>query len=434
MTVRAKSLVTISLTASLVSCATLPVFASDNKTDDEKITIRVAWWGNQTRNDLTVKALDLYTEKHPNVTLETEPSSWDGYFDKLSTQAATGSLPDIYQQDYGQIRSYYDQNLMLNLQPFVESNVLDVSRVSEAVLASGSFDDDLYAMCIGLNSPALFYDKETVEAAGVTIPEQMTWDEFFDISQTIYDKTGVQTYIDSMVLGMLFRGIGTSEFSEDGTAFGVDDDSVFLTYFQMIADASKSNWHVSPEILTEKNPTVTETMPIIDQTCWNSFSNSNQYGTISSTSGRELGITMWPVMKDDTQQVQYLKSSQFLCGSSTTEHPEIVADVINFITTSIEANEILNGERGVPVDSDVLASFDERLSDNDKVVYKFIDDVNAVATPMDPPSPSGSSEIGTLVDDLTEQVRYGEITPEDAASQVFEEGSEILAEKANADN
>ena len=50
------------------------------------------------------------------------------------------------------------------------------------------------------------------------------------------------------------------------------------------------------------------------------------------------------------------------------------------------------------------------------------------------PSPSGSSEIGTLVDDLTEQVRYGEITPEDAASQVFEEGSEILAEKANADN
>ena len=252
MTVRAKSLVTISLTASLVSCATLPVFASDNKTDDEKITIRVAWWGNQTRNDLTVKALDLYTEKHPNVTFETEPSSWDGYFDKLSTQAATGSLPDIYQQDYGQIRSYYDQNLMLNLQPFVESNVLDVSRVSEAVLASGSFDDDLYAMCIGLNSPALFYDKETVEAAGVTIPEQMTWDEFFDISQTIYDKTGVQTYIDSMVLGMLFRGIGTSEFSEDGTAFGVDDDSVFLTYFQMIADASKSNWHVSPEILTAK--------------------------------------------------------------------------------------------------------------------------------------------------------------------------------------
>lgn len=429
MTVRAKKLLTIPLTLGLLcSMTALPVSASENKEED--VVIRIAWWGNQTRNDLTVQALDLYTELHPNVTFETEPSSWDGYFDKLATQAATGSLPDIFQQDYGQIRSYYDQDLMLNLQPYVESGSLDVSRVSEAVLASGSFEDELYAMCIGLNSPALFYDKETVEKAGVTIPEQMTWDEFFEISETIYEETGVQTYLDSMVLGMLFRGIGTSEFAEDGTSFGTEDDSVFLTYFQMIADASSQDWHVSPEILTEKNPTVTETMPIIDQTCWNSFSNSNQYGTISSTAGRELGMTMWPVMEDDTQQVQYLKSSQFLCGSSTTEYPDIVADVINFVTTSIEANEILNGERGVPVDSDVLASFDDRLSETDKVVYKYIDDVNAVATPMDPPSPSGSSEINTLVNDLTEQVRYGEITPEEAAAQVFEEGNEILAENA----
>lgn len=429
MTVRAKKLLTIPLTLGLLcSMTALPVSASENKEED--VVIRIAWWGNQTRNDLTVQALDLYTELHPNVTFETEPSSWDGYFDKLATQAATGSLPDIFQQDYGQIRSYYDQDLMLNLQPYVESGALDVSRVSEAVLASGSFEDELYAMCIGLNSPALFYDKETVEKAGVTIPEQMTWDEFFEISETIYEETGVQTYLDSMVLGMLFRGIGTSEFAEDGTSFGTEDDSVFLTYFQMIADASSQDWHVSPEILTEKNPTVTETMPIIDQTCWNSFSNSNQYGTISSTAGRELGMTMWPVMEDDTQQVQYLKSSQFLCGSSTTEYPDIVADVINFVTTSIEANEILNGERGVPVDSDVLASFDDRLSETDKIVYKYIDDVNAVATPMDPPSPSGSSEINTLVNDLTEQVRYGEITPEEAAAQVFEEGNEILAENA----
>ena len=30
--------------------------------------IRVCWWGNQTRNDVTTAALDLYTEQNPNVT------------------------------------------------------------------------------------------------------------------------------------------------------------------------------------------------------------------------------------------------------------------------------------------------------------------------------------------------------------------------------
>ena len=50
MTVRAKSLVTLSLTASLVSCATLPVFASDNKTDDEKVSVSL---GGATKHEMT---------------------------------------------------------------------------------------------------------------------------------------------------------------------------------------------------------------------------------------------------------------------------------------------------------------------------------------------------------------------------------------------
>lgn len=394
---------------------------------EEDIVIRMAWWGNQTRTDLTIQALNLYTELHPNVTFETEPTDWSGYWDKLATQAATGALPDIYQMDYGYTATYYNQDLLLNLTPYVESGIISTDKISEAVLSSGSFDGNLYAMCAGLNSPCLLYDVETIEKAGITIPDQMTWDQFYEYADTIYQKTGVQTYVDSMILGMLFRGDGTSEFAADGTKFGVDDETVFTEYYQMIADAFASDWEVSPEILVEKDPTVTETMPIVDQTTWNSFTNSNQFTTIGSTAGREMGITMWPCSSDDVSQVQYLKSSQFFCGNSKTEHPEVVADVINFLINTVEANEILNGERGVPVNSDVLASFSDRLSEEDKIVYEYIDKINAVATPMDPPAPSGSSEIGTLVNDYTEQVEYGQLTPEEAGLKTFEEGNAILA-------
>ena len=84
----------------------------------------------------------------------------------------------------------------------------------------------------------------------------------------------------------------------------------------------------------------------------------------------------------------------------------------------------------MPVDSAVLAALSEGLNETDQIMYSFIDEVNKVATPMDRPTPNGSTQIGTLVEDLTEQVRYGEISPEDAAAQVFTEGSEILAENA----
>ncbi len=411
--------------------ATTPTAAADtagNASDasDEQITLRMSWWGNQTRNDLTIQVLDLYTQLHPNVTFETEPSDWSGYFDKLATQAATGSMPDIIQQDYGQLSTYYDKNLMLNLQPYIESGVIDTSRISGAVLASGSFNEDLYAMCIGLNTPVLLYDKETIQAAGVTIPEQMTYQEFFAISKTIFEKTGVQTYFDSGLIGMMYRGEGLTMYSADGTSFGSEDDSIFLDYFTMVKQAMDEGWHVSPEVLVEKDPNIVETMPLIDQTTWNSFTNSNQYTTISNTAGRDLGMSMFPCKEDDVQQVQYLKSSQFLTASATTEYPEVVADFINFFVTSVDANKILNGERGVPVDSAVLASFSDRLTPQEQEVFDFIDKINEVATPMDPPTPSGSSEIGTLLNDLTEQVRYGLITPEDAAEQVFTEGNDIL--------
>ena len=68
--------------------------------EGEPVTLKFSWWGNQSRHDYTQKILDKYTELHPNVTFEAMPSGWDGYFEKLSTQAASGSMPDIVQMDY----------------------------------------------------------------------------------------------------------------------------------------------------------------------------------------------------------------------------------------------------------------------------------------------------------------------------------------------
>ena len=41
---------------------------SDNA--GESVTLRLCWWGSQTRNDLTQKAIELYMEKNPNVVIE----------------------------------------------------------------------------------------------------------------------------------------------------------------------------------------------------------------------------------------------------------------------------------------------------------------------------------------------------------------------------
>jgi multiple sugar transport system substrate-binding protein len=44
-----------------------------------KVTLRLAWWGNPTRDERTLKVVDLYQQMNPNVTIEPETINWAGY-------------------------------------------------------------------------------------------------------------------------------------------------------------------------------------------------------------------------------------------------------------------------------------------------------------------------------------------------------------------
>ena len=96
--------------ASSVPADSTSVEKSADGAADAPVTLKFSWWGNQNRHDYTQRILDKYTELHPNVTFEAMPSGWDGYFDKLSTQAASGSMPDIVQMDYLYITTYAKNN------------------------------------------------------------------------------------------------------------------------------------------------------------------------------------------------------------------------------------------------------------------------------------------------------------------------------------
>ena len=52
--------------------------ATDNKkNEEEKVTLRMAWWGSQTRHDRTVQVIEMYEKAHPNVKIEYEFFSFD---------------------------------------------------------------------------------------------------------------------------------------------------------------------------------------------------------------------------------------------------------------------------------------------------------------------------------------------------------------------
>ena len=104
------------------------------------VSMTFTWWGNQTRNERTQAALDLYSEQNPGVTFDTQPAEWNDYWTKLSTLAAGNSLPECLQMDYSYLAQYVAADLLVDLTPYVEDGTLDVSNVSQGILDAGSID------------------------------------------------------------------------------------------------------------------------------------------------------------------------------------------------------------------------------------------------------------------------------------------------------
>ena len=63
------------------------------------ITLRFAWWGGDERANATLEVIKQFEAANPNIHIEAEYGSSDGYHDKLATQLASGTAADIVQID-----------------------------------------------------------------------------------------------------------------------------------------------------------------------------------------------------------------------------------------------------------------------------------------------------------------------------------------------
>ncbi len=394
----------------------------------DKITLNLTWWGNQTRNDVTKKAADLYMSQNPNVEIKVEFTDWSGYWDKLSAMAAGGNMPDIVQMDYSYLTQYQKSGQLADLSEYITSGLIDTSKIPESIIESGSIDGKCYAISLGSNAPMMVYDKAIVEKAGVTIPEQPTIEELYDISKTIYEKTGTKTYFDGGInmMQIIARTNGSQLFDElkEGK-----EDSMKL-HFANVEKFAKAEFSISADLLAEKNPDVVETKPIIDSTTWNDFLFSNQYISVSSTAGRELGITMYPTTTDAKTQPMYLKPSQFFSISESSKNKEEAAKFIDWFVNSTEANDILLAERGIPINSTVADNIKPKADAVSQHVFDFIAKVSEIATPIDAPDPAGKGEVEALAKTVVEAIRYGDATTDEATAQFVPEAKRILEEAA----
>lgn len=405
--------------------------------DGEK-NLTVAWWGNQVRNERTQAALDKYAELNPGVTLDGQFSEWGDYWNKLATASAGNSLPDVIQMDYAYLDQYAKNNLLLDLTPYVENGTLKLDDANQDVLNSGKVNDKLYAVPIGINAPALFYNKTVTDAAGVTIKDNMTLDEFVEICKIIKEKTGYRTNmaygVNQEIIQYMIRANGHSMYGEG--KLNLESAEELVPMFKILEDGVKEGWHVEPSIYAEITPGAIEQDPFIygaskDSRSWCVFTWSNQTGTYENNMPedmKEMGVTTWP--SAEPKKSNFLKPAQFFSVSANSANAEEAVKLIDYWTNSMDANSILLAERGVPLSEKVATELAPSLDEATQDSIKFINEVvSPSSSQIDPPMPNGASEVTELLLQLEEKIAYGQMTSEEAAEEFFVKGNEIMASK-----
>ena len=401
------------------------------------VALTFSWWGNQTRNDRTQKAIELYCQNNTDVTIDGQFSQWADYWQKLATASAGEQLPDVLQMDYQYIAQYGSSDQLLDLTPYVESGVLDTSNWDENMISAGTVDGKFIAVTAGINVPAMVYNKTVTDQAGVTIKDNMTLDEFIEVCRTIYENTGYKT---SMKYGATQELFSYWVRSDDNVL--LDEEQIQATqeqmekYFGVYEQGIEEGWELDPSVFAEISIGSVEQDPLIGGTTpetssWVMFCWSNQYTALTQQAdGRELEMTTWP--SPDPQKSDYLKPSQFFSVSQTSANPDEAVEFINWLINSSEANNILLGERGVPVNSEIAAEVKAQLSETDQKTYDFLYDVvMPESSPIDPPYPSGYAEVGTTLNNLVEQICYQQIDSAEAAEQFIAQGNSILQAKSS---
>lgn len=418
-------------TLALTGCSSDDHESAAASRDDEGVTIRVAWWGNQERHDRTIEVIELFEEQHPNIRVEPEFSGWDGYWQSLGTQAAGGNLPDIISMESARLNEFNANGLLVDLFPFIEEGTINLDDVDDIYQAELIDGDKVVGVSLGANTRALIYNRTMMEELGIEFELGYTYEDLKELMLEVKEIKenqeeeffGFDFANDEYAMFFLYaRQHGQSVFNEEGTGFGFEEE-ILVEYFTWIQDMVNAGAAPPHYVATSYMEGGQEMLH--DRSAIARVGNSNQVINFSEGTNDELGVTLLPALEGG-QDGTWVRVGMSFAITSHSQEQEAAAKFIDFFTNDLEANEILQAERGVPISSQVREHLAPMVSPPVRETFDFLEFVVDHTSPADPLPPAGDTEVRDAFLRLVERLKFDLITPEEAVEQFIKDAENIL--------
>jgi len=396
--------------------------------DREPITIKVAWWGGHPRHEYTTKIIELFEKENPTINVEPVFANWDDYWKNLAPMAAGNQLPDVIQMDIAFLSQYGEKGLLEDLTPFLENNIIDTSSIRQSVVNSGKIGEELYGFTVGINVLSVISNEQLLDKAGVKIHDDTwTWDDMeqmaLDIKKyaNVYGSNGMHP--PDIFFPYYLRTKGEQFYNKEGTGLAYKDDQLFVDYFHMQLRLVEGGAFPTPNEVAAAVRGMEDDL-IVNRKSAITWNYSNQYASFDQLTEAPLTLNLPPEHYEN--KALFLKPSMLLSIPKSSKYKEEAAKFIDFFVNNVEANKLMKGERGVPVSSEISEEVKPMLSGEELKIVEYVEKAISLTNEMYPPDPTGSSQVIDVLKNISDEIMYKKITPEEGAKKFREQANEIL--------
>lgn len=311
----------------------------------DQVEIKLAWWGNDSRNEYTIEAVQQFEALHPEIKVRMSYSEWSGYESRNRIQMVAATEADVMQVNFGWLpefspdgTGYYDIESL--------SEFVDLTCFDETMLAYGRRNGILNAIPIAMNAETVYLNKTIYDRYGLDIPE--TWEDFEHAAEVmskdgVYPLSGPSKSLWLYTIAYAEQVTGNSFLREDGSLnFTEQELKIMLQFYQRMVEKK-----VFPQAEYYDRVNI-DNRQYAGCVAWVSDAN-NYFGSVIE-SGDEVVVAPYTHQKGgESGDGWYAKPATLYAISRDTDHPEESAMLLDFLLNSSEMAVLQGVEKGVPL-------------------------------------------------------------------------------------
>ena len=392
-----------------------------------QITLRFSWWGGEERLAATLDVIKQFEELNPNVKIEPEYGSSDGYADKLATQLASGTAPDIIQIDPGLMPALVsdETNYFLDL----NTSSFDFSNFDEnyyKLRINGFYDGKQLGIPTGISGGAVLVNKGLADQIGIDFHTQYTWDDLFDwakkvreFDDSMYLICSNKDYVANILANNYAKQLSGKTFINEETKeinLTAEQWQEVYTFVkrlydeEVIAPASYSAAYSGDNMQSDPNWIAGKYV------C--SFTYMSTMETLAAANtDAEYTAGLFPLYQGSDVDAWNANCPQIIAINAKSKNPEAAVEFLDYFFNNEKAMETLGCTRSVPPTAKAreICTADGSLS---KLLAEAADVAGSYSGMVDDKYFSAAEAKQILIDEV-EAVGFGVANPESASEETI---------------